>query len=263
MANTSDGKPECFPGCLCDRCQNTNTQVKATAARRPWPPPSLESMVNDEMRQAARGAAICSGYLPYDDGVNEAIYRAMRPLEPSTSITVVTEDVLGQRNTAWERIRYLEAVVANMPTAESVKAMLADKDARISELKSELAGRPSQAALSFVSTNKEVRPHQSCAEGSIHLVRHVDGRAIVWTWFPKDGHGGGWQWIDPNTLLDDHLNGYSGLEGHSTGPQDAYSEGWRYCRPATPAAFVDPEPPKLEHNPFKDHGHDPRRMGPL
>lgn len=40
------------------------------------------------------------------------------------------------------RIAYLEAVVDNMPNAESVKAMLADKDARIAELKSILACTP-------------------------------------------------------------------------------------------------------------------------
>lgn len=150
------------------------------ARKTPWMAlPATEIPVTDEMH--AVGLAeyeLCQDVT--------TIYRAMRPLEPTTTIMVVTEDVQGQRNAAWERIAYLEAVVANMPTADSVKEMLDSKDAEIALLRQALAMK------------------------------------------------------------------------------DARIGELKSVLASTPVAFEDPDAkPEPEINPFRNFGHDPRRMGPF
>lgn len=76
----------------------------------------------------------------------------------------------------------------------------------------------------------EVRPSvRYSRKGSLHWVRRSLGLPRVWTWDGDGGHGGRWLWIDLE--VDGDVNGYSGLAGFSTGPEDAYSEGWRYVKP--------------------------------
>lgn len=231
-------------------------------AGRPWPPPAAEIKVTAEMRSA--GAALYDAAREdFERSYLDAIYlHAVAPVplvtEAEDRIATLTEE---RDNARAARNHALELAIAECDKYNMACRQLAAKDARIAALDSELAKRPAAAALSWAPA-KEVRPHNSSPSGSLHLVANVDGRFSVWTWFPAEGHGGRWLWIDPTTPLDDHVNGYSGLDGFGTGPQDAWFEGWRYCRPATPAAFVDPDPPKVEHNPFRAFPRDMRRMGP-
>lgn len=136
------------------RLLGDNLPASSPETNRPWPPPSLQSMVNDEMRQAARDAAILSGYLPYDDGTNEAIYRAMRPLERAGAMTVrdhkMLEQTRGERDEArfdaqHLRSGYAESLERERALSDEIGMLhqaLAAKDARIAELKSVLACTP-------------------------------------------------------------------------------------------------------------------------
>lgn len=105
----------------------------------------------DHLSQAARGAAVCSGYLPYDDGTNEAIYRAMHAAAP-VELVSAAEDL----KLAYSEIAYLNRCIARLPSPKSVAEMvnekdaeitllhqaLAMKDARIAQLKTRLASTP-------------------------------------------------------------------------------------------------------------------------
>lgn len=167
---------------------------------RPWPPPAAEIPVTDEMRRAG---SVASGFAP--DHVQAgpmavAIYRAMAALAPVELVSEGEQQAVRQRERArqenqalgklyceaTERNVYLEAVVANMPTADSVKEMLDGKDAEIALLRQALAMK------------------------------------------------------------------------------DARIGELKSVLASTPVAFEDPDAkPEPEINPFRNFGHDPRRMGPL
>lgn len=218
----------CFPGCACLRCARTApfamplVYTDTDRISRHRSPPAAEIPVIPGMQEITRkqfleicgpdaelepgwaygtdngGITITSRYTPPDEipvtdemtkeadregfcMSNEsyaAIYRAMRPLDRS-SITMACANILGQR------IAYLEAVVANMPTADSVKEMLDGKDAEIALLRQALAMK------------------------------------------------------------------------------DARIGELKSVLASTPVAFEDPDAkPEPEINPFRNFGHDPRRMGP-
>lgn len=135
----------------------------AMEAGRPWPPPTSTSEegalpvsfgprveVNGYMQQAARGAAICSGYLPYDDGTNEAIYRAMHAAAPVVFGEPTYDGgpshlaaLARERDQANERCTRQASVLGD--TANEIALLrlaLAAKDTRIAELKSILACTP-------------------------------------------------------------------------------------------------------------------------
>lgn len=138
---------------------------------------ALEVPVTPEMIAAAQAIEDSygvkeNGELDVDNDVYfSVLYRAMKVRDPSQSITVVTDDVLAQRNAAWDRITVLErerdVALEELSVARTFRGYLCErqaralgdavntiaaKDARIAELDTMLAQRPA------IQTIQPVRP---------------------------------------------------------------------------------------------------------
>lgn len=195
-----------------------------------------EIPVNAAMIHAADALIHRAGYGHAPEDLLCRIYRGMAALAPTT-ITVVTEDVLGQRNAAWERLAFLEA-----------------------ECKRLADGPPAQHPPEFVAKvlmDREGRTDRMALARLTEVIRcaRLDGRKQA-----RDEAHAAAEMID--RLTDSNCSLAATNERLRDENAALTSEKNALADRLTPflASQVETKPKPLVHDPFRDFTGDPRRV---